>query len=258
MAKQDTSQIDIVSEAVENVRNSKRIWEKAFNIKCEIPALFYNTITLAIVSSISYLISASIEFIKDPTSQSFQIAFDKVGYTKTKDKLLFTNLQKFNSSYRKGEIEKTMESILRAETGIKEAVDNTVTEAVEFAALFAAIGGGIMLIGLLSTIIPILHELTSLFYILKQSVSDYFAIQAQLIQFNAETLKYDTTRTPAEVEKIYNKQNKIAQVFKKISNLFAIKMTKAEKDATKAIESDSKEKYKASEVMDTMPSSSIF
>ena len=97
--KQDTCQLDTINKAIENIKDSKSIWEKAYAVNCELPITFYNTITLSIVSSISLLISSSIDFIKEPGNQSFQISFDRVGYNKTKDKLLFQNLEKFNTSY---------------------------------------------------------------------------------------------------------------------------------------------------------------
>ena len=103
--KQDNRQVQIIDQAIENMRSSKKTWEKAFAVNSELPITFYNTICLSIVSSVSLLISSSIDFISAPgEGKTFQISFDNVAYSKTKDKLLFQNLEKFNSSFIKGDI----------------------------------------------------------------------------------------------------------------------------------------------------------
>ena len=49
--KQSTDAVDIVMEAVENLKDSKKMWEKAFDVNCDFAILTYNTIALSIVSS---------------------------------------------------------------------------------------------------------------------------------------------------------------------------------------------------------------
>ena len=250
--KQDTSQLDIIDKAIENIKSSKSIWEKAYAVECDIAITFYNTITLSIVSAVSLLISASIDFIKEPGQQTFQISFDRVGYNKTKDKLLFQNLEKFNKSYAKGDIEKLMSSMVRSNIKIKESAMEPLSESIIAAgtitALASIVGGGMMIGILLTLVIPILHELVNTLYCARQSVSEYFEIQSKIVQFNAEQLKYDYTKSEAEIKKIYDKQTKIAGLFKKISDKFAIKMNKAESDAKKLIEKERSEKYKAEDL----------
>lgn len=245
--KQDTCQLDIIDKAIENVKDSKKIWEKAFAIECELPMTFYNTITLSIVSSISLLISSSIDFITNNNgSKSFEISFDKVAYTKTKDKLLFQNLDKFNKAYAKGDIEKLMNSVNKSNASLKEsATGDMVNEvAFTFAGVATAISAGVIIGSLLLLVLPILHALVSALYCLKQNVADYFEVQAKVVQFNAESLKYDYTKSEAEIQKIYEKQTKIATKFRNIADKLSVKMNKADNDAKKQIEQDKKEKYK--------------
>lgn len=246
--KQDTCQLDIIDKAIENVKDSKKIWEKAFAIECELPMTFYNTITLSIVSSISLLISSSIDFItsNNTGSKSFEVSFDKVAYTKTKDKLLFQNLDKFNKAYAKGDIEKLMNSVNKSNASLKEsAVGDMVNEvAFTFAGIATAISAGVVIGSLLLLVLPILHALVSALYCLKQNVADYFEVQAKVVQFNAESLKYDYTKSEAEIKKIYDKQTKIASNFRNIADKLSVKMNKADNDAKKQIEQDKKEKYK--------------
>lgn len=261
--KQDTSLVNTVDKAIENIKSSKATWEKAFAIDCEFPITFYNTIVLSIVSSVSLLISSSIDFIKEPGRESFQISFDKAGYSKTKDKLLFQNLEKFNKSYAKGDIEKLMSSIVKANSSLKESCfdDEPVNESVALTVLAGVVGAGALVAVLITIVIPILHELVSALYSARQDVADYFEIQAKIVQFNAEQLKYDYTKSEKEIKKIYSKQVKIAEVFRKISSTFAVKMSKAESDARKLVEKEKMEKYKAEDLgndQTTITTSSIF
>ena len=248
--KQDTCQLDIVDRAIENVKSSKKTWEKAFAVNSELPITYYNTIVLSIVSAISLLISSSIDFIKEPGNNSFTISFDRVGYTKTKDKLLFQNLDKFNKACLKGDIEKLMSAVVKETAHLKEFAveEEVVSEAIAthlaIVGIVKAIGAGVFIATLLAVVIPTLHQLTSLLYCAKQNVSDYFETQAKLVQFNAEQLKYDYTKSEEQIKKIYEKQTNIANTFKKISAAFSVKMSKAESDAKKMIEKEKKEKVK--------------
>ena len=245
--KQDTCQLDIIDRAIENVKDSRKIWEKAFVMDCEFPIIFYNTICLSIVSSVSLLISSSIDFIKEPGNQSYQVSFDRVGYNKTKDKLLFQNLDKFNKSYVNGDIEKIMSSSIRANKNVKESAVENVQEGV-LAVLTTIAGAGAMAAVLIKIVIPVLHELTDVFFCTKQKVSEYFEVQSKVVQMNAETLKYDYTKSEDQVEKIYKKQMKIADLFKKIANKLAVKMNKADSDARKMIKKEKEEKYNAEDL----------
>ena len=90
-------------------------------------------------------------------------------------------------------------------------------------------------------------------YHAKQNVSDYFAIQADLLQSNANTLQYKELDTDKRKE-VFSKQNKIADRFRKISNALAIKTKRAEVETGKAIKDNSK-KYTTAELVDTKPDS---
>lgn len=260
--KQDTCQLDIIDRAIENIRDSKKTWEKAFAVESELPMTFYNTICLSIVSSVSLLISSSIDFISSPgEGKSFQISFDNVAYNKTKDKLLFQNLDKFNKAYTKGDIEKLMNAVIKETANVKESTFLSEEEVVEELALEVILGvvaTGVFAATLLTLVVPVLHVLVNTLYCARQSVSEYFEIQAKIVQFNAEQLKYDYTKSDAEIKKIYDKQMKIADSFKKISNALAIKMNKADKDARRMVEQDKSEKLKYDDLEVRPNNSSIF
>ena len=239
--KQNTEPTDIVFEAIENLKDSKRLWEKAFNINAELPIVFYNTIALSIVSGISFLISGSIDFIKDPANDSYQAVLDVNGYHKSKDYLLFKNLKKFNTSYKKGDIEKAMKAVMDADKAVKE---QCAVNEFEATVIIAGVVATVSLISVLKLILPILQELIALLYCARQNVSDYFSVQSDLVMLNAENVRLSTTKTPAEVDKIYKKQMKIANAFKKIANKLAVKIKSSENEAKKLVNKENKTDYK--------------
>ena len=150
--KQDTKPIDTIRTAIDNIMNSTHIWKRAFSGNIELPMVVYNTTVLAIIEATTYMISMCVEYIKVPSSDTFQITIDKSALAKTKGHMIFDNLVKFNDAYRKGQITNAMEYV------IKENVKN-------FAG--TTIGAGAALIGitaLLFCIVPIIRELIFLFY----------------------------------------------------------------------------------------------
>ena len=96
---------------------------------------------------------------------------------------------------------------------------------------------------IVTNIIPILRELTYMFYYIKVSINDFFDVQADLLTMNAYNLQHNDTFNEDEKKEIIEKQMKIATAFRAIANKFAIDYKKAEVQATKDIEKTGK-KYK--------------
>lgn len=237
----DTEPVDVILKSIENLRDSKDIWEKAYTMECQLPIIFYETIALSIVSSVSFLISTSIEYIKEPSEGSFRIAIDKVAYAKSKKGLLFKNLRKFNKAYANGEIHKTMEPLLRANQKVRESVD--MVNEISATAIVAGIVSAGVIASIIALIVPILHDLVSMFFCAKQSISEYFDIQANLLALNAETVKLDYTKSEDKRLKIYNKQMKIVETLKKISNKLAVRMKSSEKRGMDMVRKEDSTKY---------------
>jgi hypothetical protein len=107
--------------------------------------------------------------------------------------------------------------------------------------------GGTAVVAIIRFVVPMLRELVFFFYHAKQSVSDYFAVQADLLEVNANNLQYKSSIPDEKKTIIYDRQKGIADKFRNISNAFAIKMNKAQHDADKSITSE-KKKYKISDI----------
>lgn len=242
---ESTEPVDAVAEAIEHLKTDRKTWEKAFAINCDLPIALYNTIALSIVSSISFLISGSIEFIKDTGEESYTLKLDKVGYVKSKDNLLFKNLKKFNAACRNKQLQKSIDAVMKSDKAVIESGE-VVKE--EVSVIIAGVMATASLISVLVLILPILQELVAFLYGARQNVSDYLSIQSDLVRLNAENVKLDTTKTPEERKKIYKKQIKIADTFKKISNKLAIKLKSSQNQAEKIIKDQNSAKYKVSDI----------
>lgn len=240
--KQDSEPVDAINTAINNIIDRRELFEKAFRYKVELPMIMYNTIVLAVISSISYMISTCIEFVKMPNADDFKMTLDSVRLVKTRDHMLFVNLKKFNNACNSGELDKALDFV------IKSNVKNLTGGAI------GLIAGGAAVITIIFNIIPIIRELIFLFFYSRTRVSDYFEVQANLLQMNAQNIEANSSKDKKEKDTIAKKQNSIATFFKKIANAIAIKGKESEVKATKDIVNSNK-KYTTSEIMDEMPDS---
>ena len=229
--KQDTKPIDDISLALANIQTRKDMFERGFRYDCEFPMMMYNTMVMAVVASVSFMITSCIEFIKAPRDESFTIQLDKVAYNKSKDGLLYSNIAKFNKTCHSGDFDKAMNMV----------IDRRVKKMVGTAAF---VGAAIVItLAIISNIVPVFRELTYFYYYSKVKMNDFFTVQADLLTMNAYNLQHNNTLDPDEKSDIVEKQMKIAEGFRKVANKFTIDYKKAEVQATKDSEKSGK-KYK--------------
>ena len=231
--KQDTAPIDEISMAVANIESRKDLFGRAFKLNIELPMIMYNNAVLTIVDAVSYMIATSIEFIKTPNRDSFDITLDKVSYSRTKNHMLYNNLKKFNKACKSKDLDKALDHIITSRAkGLHEgAVVGTVAGVL-------AVGG--ILVSLCTIIIPLLREMVFLFYHTRMRLSDFFDIQADLLQMNAHNLQNNKTMDDDEKEHIVSKQLKIVELFRKIANKISFTCKKAEVESTKDIAASGK------------------
>lgn len=244
---QSTEPVDVVKTAISNLRDSTDIWKKAFNLNIELPMILYNSIVLAIVQSTAYLISMSIEYIKIPSQDSFKVVIDRSALYKTKDHMLFDNLRKFNDAFKKGQVISCMNYL------IKENVKNFTGEIGAGAALFG-------ISTLLFCIVPIIRELIFLFFYTTVRISDFFEIQADMLQMNSYNVQHNRPDlSKEEKEKISTKQMKIADKMRDISKKISIDVKTSENNTIKEMTKQNR-KYKVDDVMEELPdsASSVF
>lgn len=244
--RQDITPVQTVSLALQNMIDRTDLFTKAYKLNVEMPIIIYNTITMAIVSSVSFLISSCIEFIKLGSDQGYDIALNSVGLKKTRECVLFKDLEKFNNICNNGDFDKAMEYVIS-----KNAEKNFTGFGMAFGVSSVAI-----ILGILISIIPIIRELIFIFYWSRVKVSDYFEAQANLLIMNAYNIENNLSTEDKSKKEIANKQRKIADMFKKISNTIKVNVVTGEKKAQNEINKLDSKKYKQDEVLDTIPDSS--
>lgn len=226
---QNTGPVDELSVAFSNVEARKDLFERAYRYNSELPIAIYCNVVLGIITGISYMIATCIEFIKDPGTENFRISLDKVAYAKSKDHMIYNTLKSFNKTCENKEFDKAMEAVLK-------------TSTKNFGGTVAAGGIAMAVLGTILILIPVLRELIFMFYYMRMKVSDFFDIQADLLQANAYSIEANKTLDKSEQKKIMAKQLKYVTSFRKISNAFAIDMKKAEVESDKEKKSDDETK----------------
>ena len=113
---QNTESIETIATALQNIIDRTDMFTKAYKLNIEMPIIIYNTMVLSVVSSVSYMISACIEFIKAGDNQGFQIALDKAALSKTMNNVLFKDLARFNKICGSGEFDKAMNYVINQNT----------------------------------------------------------------------------------------------------------------------------------------------
>lgn len=123
--KQNPTIVDVVISAVNNIKERKTTFVKGYAINAELPMLIYNTMVLAIERSTSLLIATCIEYVKDPTSNNIKMSLDKAAYNRTMDDLLFKQLINFNNLCHNGQMDKTLEEVMKNNIrSAREEVEN--------------------------------------------------------------------------------------------------------------------------------------
>ena len=241
---QNTESIETIATALQNIIDRTDMFTKAYKLNIEMPIIIYNTMVLSVVSSVSYMISACIEFIKAGDNQGFQIALDKAALSKTMNNVLFKDLARFNKICGSGEFDKAMNYVINQNTKNLTGWD------------MYNIGSVAMILGILLLIIPLIRELIFFFYYSRCKVADYFEAQASLLTINAYNIENNLTRGDKEKKEIANKQKKIADKFKKIAEAIKIKNKTGEAKSQNDIKKLDSKKYKQDEVLDHIPDSS--
>ena len=237
--KQDTTPVDNISKALRNIEIHRPIFTRGYIMNVEIIQLTYCEMVLAVVNSLSYMISATIEYIKMPNEDGFQIAIDKAGIARTKDSLVYHALCKFNEAAAKDQINSAFEPLVRVRSKGFVGADDMV--------MVFGIG---VLIAITVNILPILRELTYFFFDIRTRISQYFDIQSDLLEMNAADIERNKAITVGDRDKVVSRQRKIAEFFRKIANTFAIEQKEREVNAAKEIERQNK-KMKYDEIEDT-------
>ena len=268
---QPTKSVDELTTAINNIKNRERVFTKAFTLNIEFPIMLYNMTVTAIVSATSLLMSSSIEFIKNGhdsfTTSLDKVGYVKskdhlmIEYVSQFNRNCANGtIDKLINSCIKNNITNTNESTIvdaqnvkSVNEGIfwKDNDDGTKTPTAATAITGVIMGAGAKYVipaiassplgifitavigaGITAVLFLFLFRKVA-FFVLKtrMDISDWFEIQANYLQINAENLKYrDDPKGDDHKKKVYDAQMKWVDRFKKIANKLALTDSKARKE----------------------------
>lgn len=268
---QPTKSVDELTTAINNIKNRERVFTKAFTLNIEFPIMLYNMTVTAIVSATSLLMSSSVEFIKNGhdsfTTSLDKVGYVKskdhlmIEYVSQFNRNCANGtIDKLINSCIKNNITNTNESTIADAQNVKivnEGIfwkdndDGTKTPTAATAITGVIMGAGAKYIipaiassplgifitavigaGITAVLFLFLFRKVA-FFVLKtrMDISDWFEIQANYLQINAENLKYrDDPKGDDHKKKVYDAQMKWVDRFKKIANKLALTDSKARKE----------------------------
>ena len=213
----------------------------------DFPIMIYNTTVLSIVSSVSLLILTCIEYVKNG-DDTFRMAFDKAAYVKTKDHVLYQDIIHFNKTCNSRLMDKMIDECIKnnavatQEASLKGIIAGAAASYFVINLFMKKFSG---YFGIIRNLLWIIRRCCYYFQRIKLSVHDWLTIQADFLQMNADNLKYRDDRKGSDEhrDKVYNKQMKWVERFRKAANWFALKDTKAQKDSQKDEDDEKRRPY---------------
>lgn len=239
---QPTEPIDEINKAIDNIEHLKPVFKKGFQTNIEIIKTTYNTMVLSVISSLSYMISVSVYYVKSPGDTSYQITLQKSGVSRTKDTLVYESLVSFNKACNAHQIETAFNPL------IKSKIRGFAGSAMGVGAIIFGISAVLM------NILPILRELTYFFYVMRARFSEYLDVQADMLDMNVQLLKSNQIESIEDKKTVISRQEAIIQRFRKISEFFSANNKTKEAQADKQIKEDNK-RYKLNDIVDSAPDS---
>ena len=265
--KEKTDIVDEISTALDNIHQRERQFTKAFTLNIELPIMIYNMTVLGIVSSVSLLLSSCVEYIKNG-HDSFSVSFDKVGYYKSKDHVLYQYLTMFNRNCASKSMDKLIDDCIKNNMIAESVEEDEELEPVDEISLGytlktagkAVLSGNkekqaqaarvvgktivrsikqhpvvacIIAAGAVIILFFRYFKYIARWYLgTRMKIADWFEIQAEFLQINAENLKYrDDDKGDDHKKQVYQNQMKWVERFKNIANKIAISDAKAKKEA---------------------------
>lgn len=235
--KEDTAPVKVIENAIDNLEDNSDVFVQSYMAKVDFGIMLYESVTLAVIGSLSYMIACCIEYVKDPKNDGLTIVMDKTGVAKVKEHLLYENLVKFNEACRTNDIENAIRPLIKNRTQNLFGVGGLVL-----------VKGILIAIPVIIALIPLIKDLVYYFFAARQRVSVYFDIQADLLEMNANELKDNPNiTTDADKKSVIRKQLQVARTFRQIADKLAVEAKTAENKANKEIKKDNK-KYRIDDV----------
>ena len=215
-------ELEIVEKALDNIRGLAPQFELGFKLRKEFVILTYNTMVMTCVFATSSIISAYVNYVKNPAANTPVIDMSK----DKPDKSAIDNLNSFNTTCARGDMQRILRSI---NSNAKESFVGASAIAIPTA----------IIVGLVA-FVPVMRTLIHYFYYTRMQVSDYLKLQAQFLEFNKTAVEANNEFNDTKKKSILKKQQKQADTLMKLSDKLKVESAEASKKANKDIEEENK------------------
>ena len=208
--------IQIVQKAIKNLEDLRTAYMEKKKKKTDYVILEYNTYVYTTVEATTTLLYEFVEYVKRPDMVTMEIQLKN---NKSRANLFyFEQLKKFNNVIDKMGIEyrKLLENLCKKGRenfiGVDEIIGITAISVVAMA------------------IVPITRELIYQFYRLRGNLSASLEMQAKFLEMNKACLEAQTEMDPKKKKEIIDKQKKLSNFLRRISEKIKVKTSKSIKD----------------------------
>lgn len=220
------AELDIVENAIDNIRIQKRIFEKGYMLNIDFIKMYYQALVLACVDATTLLLASYVDFTKSLNNIEFQIKKGK-GIS---GNICIDSLDKFNQSVKDGSFAKFADGLM------SKKQENFLGAATAAAAGVKVVGA----IAIGAAIVPTLRLLIFYFYEAKMSLSEKLMYQKELLEMNAFALNA-STMDAKERNKILDKQKTYMDKLERAADKIRISDQLASKSTANNIKQDNKQ-----------------
>jgi hypothetical protein len=218
-----TTDVDIIKEAIANVKRFKATFALAFDLNQDYLILFYNTIVMAIVDATSMVIAEYMNYLVGPEQSKYDSV--KSRNDKSRGRISLDNLQRFNNEVKVGHFDTMANYMLESQR------KNFTGTGIVIA--------GVVVVALVS-IVPITRELIYFYYRSKVKLSDYLSMQADFLELNKLGVQA-SNKTAQQKKEIIRKQEKIILKLRRRADKLKINDEDIGALAKKQVETDNKQ-----------------
>ena len=223
---QNIKELYIIENSLKHMNDLKNDFEQGFRIESEIVISLYCNLVVAIIGSVSFIISSMLDYIQDPNTGNFEINFtSEINKFKTNKNyygiVFLKSLESFNKSVLNGDIHRMFEALYS-----KKSLIGTITTS--------QLG---ILVGITVAIfiVPIIREIIYQYNHMRVSLSDYLNLQATFIEMNRVRLEGSK-----DMKKTKEKQEKIAKTLHKLADKVNVDVKTSSKKAEMELKKEDK------------------
>ena len=237
-AKTAIDLVNVVEQTINILEAHADCYEAGFKANNEYIMLEYNTYVYTCVEATSSILYMFVDYIRKPDTKSLVPVLTN---NKTRaDAFHIDQLRKFNSVVTKMNYRSFLEGLMKPADK-----NNFIGTATTIGALAGAVLSdqalGIAAVAAVAiAIIPITRELIFQFYSAKAKLSDALAQQAYFLEMNKAAVEANVTLKPDKKIKVLQKQEKVRNLFLKLSSKLRVQNIAATRKAKSELDKENK------------------